>query len=708
MIHRSGLVIRRSPHVIRWSPLVILVAMATIATGCVRTGSSEAGAVPRPSPRVAPQAEVVDVSAIAAVPEQPGALRTELHVLVISDGESSTEAIAFQLDAEGVPFTKIDLTDPNRVRIDDRFLATEATADAPARAHFQAVVLPHPEIFGPGSAEMAALVAYERRYSIRQVDAFAVAGPSVGLSGPGSPDWFGGPLDGSTLTVTGAGLGGPFSYLRGPIPIEDNSAEFNEAFAYLANPLPDANFTVLIDGTIPGTQHRAPVVGVFDHDGRSELVITMATNSGQFHARAMAHGIVSWMTRGIHLGFYRNTFTVQIDDIFLATARWDTTQHCTPGENCPGRSDLPNIRMTGDDSSALVEWTRANRLRLDLAYNGGGHDKFGRDDPALDILVAAAGDFAWINHTMNHLYLGCIRDTSVVPWRCATKDGAVRWMDVDTIAKQFTANLAWAAKHAIPVDSPSEVITGEHSGLFLMPHQPSDNPNLAAALDKARITLLASDTSRDPLPRQIGKARTLPRWPMDLFHDVGTTAEELSEYNWRYTSKADGGSGFCEAENSTCIAPLTAPRDVVAYVVPATANLALRHILTNDPRPHYLHQNNFAEDRLAYPVLNEILDRYRATFGGSAPLDQPSYRASAERLDRSSAWAERAPDVVTAWMSDGVVHVESTDPTLVVPLTTPEGTTFGDGRDFGVSYAGSRSMWVAGGPATVRLPLAHT
>jgi hypothetical protein len=323
----------------------------------------------------------------------------------------------------------------------------------------------------------------------------------------------------------------------------------------------------------------------------------------------------------------------------------------------------------------------------------------------LAVLTAAARDFAWINHTMNHLYLGCIRDTAVIPWQCATNDGKVRYLDADTIAKQFTANVQWAANNGIPVGSATEVVTGEHSGLFFLPQQSSDNPNLAAALANAGITLLASDNSRDPVPRPIGRARTLPRWPVDIFHDVGTTSEEISEYNWRYTSSADGGSGSCESANSTCIAPLTDRSQFMSYVVPATADLVLRHILSNDPRPHYLHQNNLAEDRLAYRLLDEVLRRYRATFAGSAPLDQPSFRHSAERLDHSLAWSNRTDANVDAWVESGVVHVESSDPTLAVPVTTPEGSTLGDGRQFGLSYAGSRSMWILGKSATVKLEL---
>src|SRR3546814_10745629 len=41
------------------------------------------------------------------------------------------------------------------------------------------------------------------------------------------------------------------------------------------------------------------------------------------------------------------------------------------------------------------------------------------------------------------------------------------------------------------------------------------------------------------------------------------------------------------------------------------AAIMLGHMLTNDVRPHYVHQANLAEDRVLYDVLDTALDRYR-------------------------------------------------------------------------------------------------
>ena len=48
-------------------------------------------------------------------------------------------------------------------------------------------------------------------------------------------------------------------------------------------------------------------------------------------------------------------------------------------------------------------------------------------------------------------------------------------------------------------------------------------------------------------------------------------------------------------------APLDTTTGYTDYIVPLETRIALRHVLANDPRPHYVHQSNIAEDRIALP-----------------------------------------------------------------------------------------------------------
>ena len=53
----------------------------------------------------------------------------------------------------------------------------------------------------------------------------------------------------------------------------------------------------------------------------------------------------------------------------------------------------------------------------------------------------------------------------------------------------------------------------------------------------------------------MGQALTVPRFPMNVYYNAGRTADEVVEYNWLYTSTAQGGSGLCTANpaTSTCL-----------------------------------------------------------------------------------------------------------------------------------------------------------
>jgi hypothetical protein len=255
---------------------------------------------------------------------------------------------------------------------------------------------------------------------------------------------------------------------------------------------------------------------------------------------------------------------------------------------------------------------------------------------------------------------------------------------------------------------PSALVTGEHSGIRILPQQPADNPYLGPAVSATGVEWLGSDDSRDQAQRAIGPALTVPRHPVNVFYNVATVAEEVDEYNWIYTSRADGGSGICEdyPQTTTCIEPLPADTGYQTMILPLETRIALAHILGNDPRPHYAHQSNLAEDRILYPLLDAVLARYAAAFADSAPVVSPSLAEAGRLLRAQAAWMTEVGSV-TGYVRDGVVTVIAADG-VEVPLTVPEGTYIGGaaGPLFGTPYAGARSgYWRAtGAPTTFVLP----
>ncbi|MDX2388499.1 hypothetical protein ACWGHM_31240 [Streptomyces sp. NPDC054904] len=637
--------------------------------------------------------------------------RVDLRVLVVTDGGPAVQAITAELESAGTPYTQVDLTRSDRPTIDPAFLAD--TVDGRPRAKYQAVVLPNDNPFAANSTEMTALAAYEQTYAIPQVDAYTYARPQVGLQ-YFVPGGYAGSVDGVRAAVTAAGQAGPFGYLDGAVPFEDNSPTVGESYAYLAQPAAGADFTTYVDAPIPGTARRGSLVGEYRHDGRRELVVTFVYNRYQQQYRLLARGIVEWMTGGVHLGASRNYFSVHVDDVFAADDRWDTQLNCTPGDvDCAAGTGTPNpIRMTAADAEYARTWQAGRGITLDMVYNGAGSLDQREDNNGVDALAdklqADRAQFRWINHTYTHAFLGCEQDTGVVPWRCATNtNGSTKWISRNAIDDEIALNRVWGQNFGLPLQN-DELVTGEHSGMAVLPQQPQDNPNLAPSLTGNGVKWLASDNSRDPEQRQIGSASTVARYPMNVYYNVGTAAEAVDEYNWIYTSRAQGGSGICEdhADTTTCLtAPLDTTTGYATRIVPTEIGTALGHVLANDPKPHFIHQSNLAEERLAYPVLSGIVDGYDALFAANTPLVNERMRDIGIELKRRGAWknAVQAGQVTAYRVGDTVTVLAPNG--LDVTASLPTGTQRG-GAAYGTPYAGRVSGWTAstGAPLTLTLP----
>ncbi len=646
----------------------------------------------------------------------------QMRVLVVDDGSVMVDAIAAQLDFEGVPHTDVSLSDPNRPQVTDGYLSQEGVG------RFQAVVLPSSTggtwtaASGLSGDEMTSIRNYQVGYGVRSVDAYDIPGPHVGLHPYGSataPTWAGG-LTGVTATVTAAGKGSGWMYLDGPVPFRIGSYAITSTplTATSEPPMPDgAQFTPLVTVPIPGSSVEGSLIGAYSSGGVEQLVVNATFSAPLQQFRMLAHGIVTWATEGIHFGYNRNYYTQHFDDAFSYDARWNSTYKCTPGEDCPPGVNVPadDIRMTAGDVSALLAWQTANDYQPTLAFNA-YHSLFDRDgnpwngtDDLTNAFVAAKNSIRWLNHGYEHIYQGCNQDFSTVPWTCRTTDGApaaadgsnISWTSQTDINSEITANITQGRALGLPFDA-REYLSGEHSGLFLTPQQPIDNPGFGAALSERGITVIGADASRESGPRTVGSAITVPRHPVAVYYNVSTEAEEVSEYNWIYLSAADGGSGYCDANPATATC-LAAPLDLATgfrdYILPTDVANDLRFILSNDPRPFYAHTSNLTgPDYLGLTLMSEILNTYQASFSTNAPLVNLSLTQASQALQRQQDWTTSGMPVgsaVTGRISNGVVTLSN--PTGVeAPLTVPTGTLV-NGARFGASYGGELSGWVAGG-----------
>jgi hypothetical protein len=387
---------------------------------------------------------------LAATPAQPQAgQRLDAKVLLLSaDGtEPGFAAWKYQLAREGVPFDAV-------VSYTGTAKATTLTDDRLAdygakHAKYDAVILAtgdlgHQVAGASGTtsylsaltdAEWAVLAKFEQTFGVRQISDYTAPSPAHGLVAAG-----GASQDGKAGTLTAAGKAA-FPYLKGPIAIPDDDPDpaSSEAFGYAATPVDPQSWETLVSA--PG---GGAYLGVFTHpDGREEMVMTVAANENQSHAQLLRHGMLNWVTRGVFLGYQRNYLELQIDDLFLGDDAWD------PATNTTNYDPAAASRMSAGDVTKAVSWSASRNVRLDFAFNGGGsalwQEQTGTTgDPLVGAIQANKAAFGFINHTYEHPNLDC----STAPF----------------ITKQVNDNVAWANANGIPIN-PSEVVTGEHSGL---------------------------------------------------------------------------------------------------------------------------------------------------------------------------------------------------------------------------------------------------
>ena len=411
---------------------------------------------------------------LAATPNRiPPGQRVDARVLLISaDGtEPGFGAWKAELAREGVPYDAfVAYNGQTRVgTLTDGMLADYGGN----HAKYSAVILATGDlghnITNPdGSisyfsaltdAEWASLVKFERTFGIRQLSDYTAPTPAHGLNTVG-----GATQDGNVGTLTAAGKAA-FPYLKGSIPIANDDPNVAEAFGYQGTPTNAQDWQTLVAGP-----NNTAYVGIYTHpdDGREEMVVTVASNEYQIQAQLLRHGELNWVTRGVFLGYQRNYLELQIDDLFLGDDAWDPATHTTSYD--PAAAS----RMTPGDVAQAIAWSKSRGLRLDFAFNGGGSELYKADnavanDPLADAFAdpATRNAFGWVNHTYDHPNLDC--------------------STASFISKEITDNVAWGAARGLPLD-PTEVVTGEHSGLA------NSRPGNPGTIDPPSFDDLSADT----------------------------------------------------------------------------------------------------------------------------------------------------------------------------------------------------------------------
>jgi hypothetical protein len=578
----------------------------------------------------------VGVATATPAPNQ----RVDLRTLLLGANGDEPGLLAWQqeLRRQGAAFDTI-LTNQSAP------ITADTLAVGTTRAKYQLVIVADdlvPLTLDP--AERAALQSFEAAFGIRQIDAFVFPSAEEGLVYSGQAGTLRDLGTEATLTPEGRTV---FPYLSGRMTFDGG------AYGFGAVPAAGANVVTLVPDSAGST-----LLGVVTWpDGRQEMVSTVSVGPNMIHGSLLLRGMLAWGTEQIGLGQWRSYYAAHIDDIFLGDDRWDTVANVTHEDD---GATIPTIRMTPADVTRAASWSVANGLKLDFAFNGAGSDEAvaaNGSDPLTTSLVASRSAFRWINHTYSHLNLNTATQTE--------------------IQQEITENRKFAKRLGLSVRN-NELVTGEHSGLgsyfgILSTGTPL-NPALAPALNNTGIKWLADDASAKPAQRSIGAALTVPRHPSNVYYNVGTRAEQLDEYNYIYFEN-------CTATATTTC--LTQPATWEQYIN-SEASIMLGHVLGNDPRPHYMHQGNLAEDGTFYPVVDEVLNRYRSYF--TTPLVNPTTTEAGAELQRQAGWASALSDGrVSAYRLGSSVYVTVSGASPVdVPVTGAAGD----------SYGGLRSRWV--------------
>ena len=246
----------------------------------------------------------------------------DLKVLVIGDGSTDPTTAAWEagLTQQGVPYTEVDATGTYGSEAVTLPALTTGTT-----GNFNGVVIADsPAAFAAG--QLTALDTYESTFGVRQVDGYTA--PYLGETLVS-----GGALDGTTATLTAAGLAA-FPELAGPIAFDTGT------YGYPATVNAGAPYTSILNNAAGDT-----LAGVYQHPstdpqaGVAELELNFDYNASQLQWLLLGPGLINWVTQDAHLGLDRNYVAMDIDDTFTPDNAWSTAVHDND------YSDADSLRM---------------------------------------------------------------------------------------------------------------------------------------------------------------------------------------------------------------------------------------------------------------------------------------------------------------------------------------------------------------------------
>ena len=523
---------------------------------------------------------------MSAKAETPTSIDMKLLVISAEGTEPVFAGITSILKQIGVPYdTLIAKQTP---------LTPQTLSDGLGAGRYQGILLTTGNLAyeaSPGVYESALTAAqwqmlwqYQADFRVRQVTLYTYPGgapDNYGLNVIGAADTSSTPIQAS-LTATGKQL---FSYLNTASPIA-----IKNAWTYLAMPVSATNPVPLLT-----TANGYAIASIYTYpDGRQNLTITTDGNPELIHTLLLGYGVVNWVSKGFFLGERKVYLNAQPDDVLIADDLWDSLR----------LSDQTGLeyRMTGNDYTKLIAWqntlrassTNTAQIRLEMPFNGVGASGIYRNDTLTAAVRRNPNQFKWVNHTYEHELLTAI----------SYADALTQLNNNHNVAQQLKFQLYFK----------DSMIQPEISGLA--------NPEFLRAAKDFGIRYILSDTSqpgwKNPSPNA-GFYSTyepsiliIPRYPTNLYYNVSTPAEWISEYNYFY---APGG-----------LFPTWGRALTYSEVLDKESEMWLRYLLKYDLNPVMFHQSNLRaydnKNSLLGDLINVTLNKFNSMY--KLPIRSPS------------------------------------------------------------------------------------
>ena len=492
------------------------------------------------------------------------------------------------------------------------------------------------------AAQWQALWDYEAAFKVRQATLYTYPGglpDNYGLNLHSGVDTTASPVQ-AKLTQAGKGV---FSYLNPATTIK-----VTNAWTYLATPASSTNPVSLLQ-----TQEGFAIASIYNYpNGRSNLTITADGNQNLIHSLALGYGIVNWVTKGVFMGERRVYLNAQPDDVLIEDDMWD------PVRNSP---DGPTFRMSGTDLTRLVDWQTLARKRhptasgllIEMPFNGVGASGIYPNDTLTPAVKTLQQKLRWISHTYTHANLDAITYTEATA--------------------ELRKNHTMAGTLKLADYQKKTMIQPDISGL--------NNPEFLRAAADFGIRYILSDTSQpgwdNPSPNtgyfssHQPVILILPRRPTNLYYNVSTPAEWVSEYNYFY---APGG-----------LFPYWDHALSYMEILDKESEVMLGYMLRYDVDSLMFHQPNLRAYDGTNSLMGDLIDATLTKYGRlfNLPVINPGQVATGELMAARMAYNKSGAKATLTLGATPQIRVTAVN-AATVPIT---GVTHSSGT---VTYGGQK------------------